>query len=116
MRFLATILVTALLAWLASWLVGWWMLAVIPFIMAIFTGQKPGRAFISGMLSIALFWAVVLLIVDARNEYLLSSRMAALFGLAHPVFILVNILLGGLVGGLGGWSGACLARFFRQKK
>ena len=117
MILLITIFITALLAWLCSRLfVAWWMIAVIPFLVAILTRQKPGRAFISGMLAIALLWSILIVITDAANEQILSSRMAELFGLGHIFFLMVNIMLGALVGGLGGWSGASMRKIYKEKK
>jgi hypothetical protein len=41
--------------------------------------------------------------------------MAGLLGLPNSaMFILVNVLLGGLIGGLSGWSGAVLNKAFRK--
>lgn len=117
MRLLITIFITALLAWLCSWLFGaWWMIAVIPFLVAIVTRQKPGRAFISGMLAMALLWSILIVITDAANEQILSSRMAQLFGLGHILFLIVNVVLGALVGGLGGWSGASMRKIYKEQQ
>ena len=117
MRLLITILITALLALLTSWLfAAWWMIAVIPFLVAIVAKQKPGRAFISGMLAIALLWSILIVKTDAANEQILSSRMAQLFGLGHILFLIVNVVLGALVGGLGGWSGASMRKIYKEKK
>lgn len=116
MRLLITILITALLAWLTSWLFAWWMIAVIPFLLAVVMKQRPGRAFVSAALSIALLWTVLVMRTDMANEYLLSSRMAQLFSLGHAGFIIVNIFVGALVGGLGGWSGACMWGIYKRKQ
>jgi len=117
MRLLISILITALLACLTSWLfAAWWMIAVIPFLVAIVSKQKPGQAFISGMLAIALLWLILIVKTDTANERILSSRMAQLFGLGHILFLIVNVVLGALVGGLGGWSGASMRKIYREKK
>lgn len=116
MRLLITVIITALLAWLTSYMFAWWMIAVIPFLIAVVWKQKPGFAFISGALSIAILWSLLITLADAANEHILSSRMAQLFGLSHTVFIAVNIMLGAIVGGLGGWSGAHMNRLFKEHK
>lgn len=115
MKSFVIILLTALLAWLASLTIAWWMIAVVPFLIAVVLKQKPGKAFVSGMLSIALLWTALIMRADIDNEYLLSSRMAQLFSLGHAAFILVNIILGALVGGLGGWTGACMNGIYQRK-
>ena len=114
MRLLITILITALLAWLTSWMFSWWMIAVIPFLIAVVWEQKPGKAFVTGSLSIGLLWLYLILKTDMANEQILSSRMAQLFGLGHTLFIIVNILVGALVGGLGSWSGASMRKMFKS--
>lgn len=116
MRQLITIIITALLAWLTSQVFAWWMVAVIPFLIAVVWQLRPGWAFLNGFLSIGLLWLYLILKTDIANEQILSQRMAQLFGLGHGLFIAVNILLGALVGGLGGWSGASMWKMFKKKE
>lgn len=116
MRQLITIIITALLAWLTSYVFAWWMIAVIPFLIAVVWQLRPGWAFLNGFLSIGLLWLYLILKADIANGQILSDRMAQLFGLGHALFITVNILLGALVGGLGGWSGASMRRIFKTRK
>ena len=116
MRQLITIIITALLAWLASYSFAWWMVAVISFLIAVVWQLKPGWAFVNGFLSIGLLWLYLILRTDIANEQILSNRIAQLFGLGHTLFIVVNIVLGGLVGGLGGWSGASIWKIFKRKQ
>ncbi len=113
MRWIITIIITAFWAWLFSLLFTWWMVAVIPFVVALIAKQKAGRAFLSGFISIALLWSILILEQDISNDYLLSSRMAQLFSLPHAAFIIVNIVVGALAGGLGGWSGAAMRGIFK---
>lgn len=116
MKQLITIIITALLAWLTSHMFAWWMVVVIPFLVAVVWQLRPGWAFLNGFISIGLLWFYLILRTDIANEQILSDRMAQLFGLGHALFITVNILLGALVGGLGGWSGASMWRIFKTKK
>lgn len=116
MRQLITIIITALLAWLASYSFTWWMVAVIPFLIAVVWQLKPGWAFLNGFLSIGLLWLYLILNTDIANEQMLSQRMSQLFGLGYAPFTAVNILLGALVGGLGGWSGASMWKIFKKKE
>ncbi len=116
MRQLITIIITALLAWLTSQVFAWWMVAVIPFLIAVVWQLRPGWAFLNGFLSISLLWLYLILRADTANEQILSGRMAQLFGLGHTLFIIVNVLLGALLGGLGGWSGASMWKIFKKKE
>ncbi|MCB0697744.1 MAG: hypothetical protein KDC07_10290 [Chitinophagaceae bacterium] len=114
MKNIVTILITALLSWLGAYYIGWWMVAVVPFLVAVIAKQKAGRGFLSGCIAIGLLWLVLILKQDAANDYLLSGRIAQVIGLSHTVFIIVNVILGALVGGLGGWSGAAMRGIFKN--
>ena len=109
MRFVGSVISIAILSALATWFLPWWMLAVVSFIIAFVVYLAPGKAFWSGFVGIALLWLICILIKDIANEHVLSIKMAKLFSLPdYWLFILVNIIVGGLVGGLASWSGAVL--------
>ncbi len=114
MNRLITILSTVFLAWIGSMLIAWWMIAVVPFIMAIVTKQKTGRAFLYGFISIALLWLYLIYSADIGNQGILARRMATLIlgSPSNSMFIAINVLLGGIIGALGGWSGASIRKLF----
>ena len=115
MKLFLTILITAFLTWVGGFFLPWWVITVVPFLVAVVLVQRPGNGFVSGFFAVGLLWAILILKTDAANEQLLSTRMAQLFGLSHGLFLLVNIFLGALVGGLSGWSGACMNKLRRAK-
>lgn len=114
MKRLITILSTAIIAWAASWLIAWWMIVVIPCLVAFATKQKTGIAFLYGFVSIALLWLFLIYYADIGNDGILSHRMALLIlgTSSNSMLIVVNVLLGGILGSLGGWSGASLRKLF----
>jgi hypothetical protein len=115
MRNIFFIFFIALLAGIASWVWSWQMIAVMPFLVVVNFNLKKG--FLFGFISIILLWLVLILFADIRNEHILSMKMTKLFGLPHySLLILINMLLGGLIGGLGGWSGAVMNKAFRKNK
>lgn len=115
MRLFIAILLTALLAGIATWLLPWWMIAVSAFIVMLVMSLKPSSGFLAGFLGIALLWLTVIVIKDMSNAHILSGRMAILFGLPNAnLFIVVNVFLGALVGGLAGWSGALTSKIFKS--
>lgn len=116
MRLVITVIITAALSWLMSIVLGWWMVALVPLLISLLWRHKPGFGFVTGCLSIGLLWLYLVLKTDMANEQLLSQRMAALFGLSHTVFLIVNVAVGALVGGMGGWSGASLRLLFKTDK
>ncbi|WP_276134594.1 hypothetical protein [Polluticoccus soli] len=115
MRNLIYPLIIALLAGIATWFLPWWMIAVIPFVLAIAWQLRPVNAFLLSAAGICLLWLVVILVRDIPNDHILSSRMAKLFSLPGAfLFIVVNLVVGGLVAGLAGWAGALMNRAFRR--
>lgn len=117
MRYWLTLLAIALLSFAFTWFLPWWLMPVTAYAIAGFMGLRPGRAFSAGFLAIFLLWLVVLLLADFGNEGLLSRRMAGVFFLPHRfLFLAVNVLLGGLIGGLAAWSGALTGRAVRAAR
>ncbi len=111
MKFLVAVIITALLCAIAEYFLPWWMVAVVSFLVALFAGQAPGRAFLMGFCGVGICWLTIVLIRDAGNDHILSARMAELFHLpGYGLFMGVTVLIGGLVGGMAAWSGALLKR------
>jgi hypothetical protein len=117
MKNLLHIILTVVLAGIATWFLPWWMIAVIPFVLAIALQLRPGSAFALSAIGICLLWLVVILMRDIPNDHILSSRMAKLFSLPGSfLFIIVTLFVGGLVAGLAGWAGALMNRGFRKER
>lgn len=116
MRYLITLFSIAVLSFLFTWFLPWWLMPVTAYALAFFMGLKPGRAFSAGFLAIFILWLLLLLSADLGNGGRLSQRMSGLFFLPHRyLFLLVNVLLGGLIGGLAAWSGALTRRAVIRK-
>lgn len=115
MKFAASTITIAVLSALATWMMPWWLIAVVAFAVSFTFQLSAGRAFLSGFLGIALFWLVAIVLIDTANEHILSVRMAKLFGLPNYwIFIIINLLVGGLVGGVAAWSGAVMRNTFMR--
>ena len=109
MKFFFGIILIALIAAVAEYFLPWWTIAAVGFLVSLMIADKPGRSFLSGFIGIAVFWLVVVLYRDLPNEHILSGRMAALFKLpGYPLFALLTVLLGSIVGGLSSWAGSLL--------
>ncbi|OSZ78823.1 hypothetical protein CAP35_11400 [Chitinophagaceae bacterium IBVUCB1] len=103
------------LGWLCSlFMNGLWVAAVIPFISTVSMQIKGKQGFVLGFLGMAILWLLLILLKDVPNHHILSTRMAGVLSLPNAaLFILVNVLLGGLIGGLSGWSGVVMNWAFR---
>lgn len=113
--FIVSLIIIVLGAIFSLFMSGMWIAIVLPSTMMIVMQIAGRRAFGAGFLGVTLLWLVLILIKDVPNHHILSSRMAGLLGLPNSaMFILVNVLLGGLIGGLSGWSGAMLNKAFRK--
>ena len=109
MRNFLFIILIAVTAAVAELLMPWWVIAIVPFFIAILLNRKGSTSFLVGSAGIALFWMTALLMKDIPNEHILSRRMAMLFKLPnYGLLILVVTVLGGLIGGLSAWAGSLL--------
>lgn len=107
MKFLVALLLTALLGYVAPLYSVWWGFAVTSFVVALSVPQKPLVALASGFLGIFLLWLVIMLIIDAANNHLLSTKMAFVlpFGGSVTILILISAVIGGLVSGFAALAG-----------
>ena len=111
MRFIVVVLLTALLGYAAPLYFTWWSFAVTSFIIALLIHQRFWVAFLATFLGLFLLWAIMALIIDSANNYLLSKKIALLLPLggSSTLLIFITALIGGLVSGFAGLTG-CLAR------
>ncbi|MEJ7912521.1 MAG: hypothetical protein WKF70_05155 [Chitinophagaceae bacterium] len=110
MRFLLSFLLIALLAYIAGEYLPWWSVAIVAFLAAVAIPQSRLRSFLAGFTGIFLLWTALALWIDARNEGLLSGKIALLFPLGGSGILLIFItaFVGGLVGGFAALSGSSL--------
>jgi len=116
MRLLLAIILIAILAGAATYVLPWWMIAVVAFAVTCIMGLRAGKGFLAGFLGIAILWLAVALYADVRNEHLLSTKMAKVFSLPNgALFLTVTVVLGAIIGGLAGLSGALVRKAFAGK-
>lgn len=90
----------------------WWFSSLIPFLLSMYCRFGAWRGFLVGFLLNLIIWAMLILSRDAGNQGILSERIAGVFGMSKTLLLLFNHLVGGLLGGVGGASGAQLAGAF----
>ncbi|MBO9154247.1 hypothetical protein ACFOTA_18675 [Chitinophaga sp. GCM10012297] len=110
MRFVLALILTVILGYILGLFLDWWSISLAAFIVAFFWQQSPARAFGSGFLAVFLLWGTLALVIDVRNEHILSSRMSELILKAGlpMVMILITGVIGGLVGGVSALSASVL--------
>ncbi|MGB0839901.1 MAG: hypothetical protein ACPGXL_07160 [Chitinophagales bacterium] len=110
---LNTLLITVISGIAQLILPWWWIIAIVAGMVALFSDMKGVAAFVSGFLAIILLWGVYAISVNINNSGILSARIAELFQLSSGgMVILLTLLIGGLIGGLGAWSGSNLKTLF----
>ena len=109
MRFILSVLLIGIFSFIAGLFLPWWSIAIISFLVALLWPQSPWRSFLAGFLGIFILWSVLALIIDAKNEHILSQKIALLMKVGSTlVLVLVTSLIGALVGGFAAMSGSSL--------
>ncbi len=112
MKFIVVVLLTALLGYAAPLYFTWWSFAVTSFIIALLIHQKSWVAFLATFLGLFLLWAVMALMIDSANDYLLSKKIATLLPLggSSALLIFITAFIGGLVSGFAGLTGTLVRK------
>lgn len=113
--FLLVILI-ACTAWLAGLLLPWWSLAIPCLVLGGWFGEGRSSSFLAGFLGIGALWLAQALYIHIANEGILTTRIAELFSLPHPLLvILVTAVTGGLAGGCSALTGYLFMEIFPDK-
>ncbi len=116
MKYLIHFLIILALSLFTASFLPWWGFVIIAFVVSALLQLKEGPAFLSGFMALFVLWLVQTFLLNQANQGILSSKMGALFGGLSPILmILITAIIGGLLAGLGSWSGV-LARQMVLKK
>lgn len=112
MKFFAAFIVTALLSYAAGFYFPWWSISIAAFVVAALIPQKPGRAFLSAFISLFLLWGVLALMIDIKNDHLLSEKISQLFFTvkSYSLIVIVTGMIAGITGGFAALAGAYLRK------
>ncbi len=110
MKFIIALLLTALLSYISGLYLPWYGIAIVAFLVALIIPQRPGKAFLAGLLGVFLLWAGLSWWIDMQNNGILATRMSHLLPLggSRLLLILVTGLIGSLIGGFAAMSGSFL--------
>lgn len=89
----------------------WWSILIIAFAMALLLKSKIKHPFWLGFIPVFSAWVFLCLWKSILNQNLLAARIAKLFHLPHwSILILITGIIGGLLGGLGVYTGYWLRK------
>ncbi len=110
MKIISAIVLTALLSFIACLYLPWWTIAIVSFFVMALLRLRPLWSFVAGFVSLFLLWTILALVIDLRNEHILSARMALVLPLggSSAALILITGFIGGLVAGVAGLAAGFL--------
>ena len=93
----------------------WWWPAIPGLLAGFWKPGTPIRTFLASFVGAGVAWIAVAIYFEARNEGILSARIAPLFHLpGSAALILATAAVGGLTAGLGSMVGDHLRRLWRS--
>ena len=117
MKFIAQLILIILFTFIGQYFLPWWGLFFTAGIAGMLIKSKGLPTFLAGFIAIAVLWFGQIYFIDAANESILSTKVAAIFTLSSPIqLMLVTALIGGICGGFGALSGKLFADLFKKKK
>ena len=113
MKLPTTILLIAVLGFALGLYLPWWSIAIAAFIVAVLIQQRPLVSFLAGFMGIFVLWFALAMLIDVRNQHILSKKIATLLPLNGNSFLL--ILITAFVGAIIGANAALAASFLRKR-
>lgn len=112
---LSIVLIT-LFSFFAEQVFPWWSVVICAAVVSALIPTTGKKAFLSGAAGVGLLWLLCALIYSIQTDFLLTERVARLFGInSAALMILLTMLIGALAGGMGGLLGNYLRRYVKYK-
>ncbi len=101
------IIIYILVVTIISYFVPIWYLYIPVLIgLSILFSKKETPAFLYGFISVFMVWFLMMLLIDVKNDALLSQKIAVLFKLPSKwLLILLTSIIGSILGGLASLLG-----------
>lgn len=116
MKVVFKIVLIAFLSFWAQQVFPWWSAVLCAAIVSAIVPTQGKRAFMAGFAAVGLLWLVCALIFSIQADFVLTRRVAIMFGVYSPaVIIALSTLIGALTGGLGALCGNLLRQNLRYK-
>ncbi len=112
MKFFISLILTAVLSFAACLFLPWWSIAIAAFVMAALIPQKPGKAFLTGFISLFLLWGGLSFWISNNNDHILAHKISVLMlKMDNPfILILATALIAALVAGFAALAGSYLRK------
>ncbi len=109
-----TIVIMMVMSSVLMYFFAWWTCLLATAGVSILRKYSALAGFTLGFIGVALVWLALAAFHSLPNQGMLADQMGQLIGgLSATALLLVTSLLGGICGGLGGWSGTLLRKALR---
>jgi hypothetical protein len=105
MKFTIQTILTIIICFALQYFLPWWTMAIGAFGVGYFVNNKSYVSFFAGLVGAGLLWAGAAYYNDLTTHAILSNKIDHLLPLPS---LLMTTLIGGIVGGFGGMTGALL--------
>lgn len=112
MKFFISFILTILLSFALCLFLPWWSITIAAFAVASLIPQKPGKAFVTGFISLFVLWGGLSFWISNNNEHLLAHKVSQLIlHMDNPyLLILATACIGALVAGFAALAGSYLRK------
>lgn len=115
-KFLAIVVLTMVLVFFLGMAIPYWGLMLFIAAMAFILKFRPVLAFFGCGIGFGLAWTIVSYVILVKSGSLLPAQMAVLMGLSNEFFLfLATGILGFLIGGLSGLTGALCKNLLKKR-
>ncbi len=114
MNFFVTFISILLSALLLGFVLPWWSIVIPTFGIPLIVKNRPIINFLTAFLAIFVLWYSYAFYIDYTNQYILSRRLAVLFGLSTPLLSLLTGLIGGLLGGISALTSGYFIKLIKR--
>lgn len=100
----------ALLSFAACLYFPWWSIAIVCFVVAALIQQRPGIAFLTGLLSLFCLWAGLSFWISNNNQHILAHKISLLILKQDNPYMLIGVtgLIGGIVAAFAALTGSLI--------
>lgn len=116
MKIAIKIILIAFFSFLAEQVFVWWSLVICAALVSALIPTTGKQAFFAGFVAIGLLWLLCGFLFSIQTDFVLTERVANIFGVNSPALILFSTLIGAITGGMGALCGNQLRQVVHYKK